>query len=122
MAVRVDEAPFEKVTNVVVEQDVVGRIFGFGDVRFDTDGTAFKGVKNPVEVKRRLKKQHARRMEGILPLLEEIPSEESCGFKGFSSPIILHFGPGHGGPASAVRSTGPAAAFSYCSSTGHTTP
>jgi len=70
MAVRVDEAPFEKVTNVVVEQDVVGRIFGFGDVRFDTDGTAFKGVKNPVEVKRRVEEaleKAARKKDGGHP-------------------------------------------------------
>jgi len=57
VAVKVDEAPLEKVTNTVVEQDVVGRIFGFGDVRFDTAGTAFtgvlfKGVKKPYEVKK----------------------------------------------------------------------
>jgi len=26
------------------------------------------------------------------------PPERGCGFKGFSSPITLHFGPGHGGP------------------------
>lgn len=56
VAFRVDEAPFEKVTNTVVEQDVVGRIFGFGDVRFDTAGTPFqgvlfKGVRNPAAVK-----------------------------------------------------------------------
>jgi len=30
------------------------------------------------------------------------PPEGGYGFKGFSSPIILHFGPGHGTPASAV--------------------
>jgi hypothetical protein len=47
------------VTNVVVEQDVVGRVFGFGDVRFDTAGTMFtgvlfKGVRNPVKVKEQI--------------------------------------------------------------------
>lgn len=57
VAVRVEEAPFEKVTNTVLEQDIVGRIFRFGDIRFDTAGTPFmgvlfKGVKNPSEVKR----------------------------------------------------------------------
>ncbi len=57
VAVKVDEAPLNMVTNVVVEQDVVGRIFGFGDVRFDTAGTAFsgvlfKGVADPDEVKK----------------------------------------------------------------------
>lgn len=57
VVVVVDEAPIEKVTNVVLEQGVVGRIFGFGDIRFDTAGTAFrgvlfKGVKRPEEVKR----------------------------------------------------------------------
>ena len=57
VVVRVDEAPFEKVTNTVVEQDVVGRIFGFGDVHFDTAGTPFqgvlfKGVKNLAAVKK----------------------------------------------------------------------
>lgn len=61
VAVRVDEAPLEKVTNTVVEQDVVGRIFGFGDVRFDTAGTPFrgvlfKGVRDPVFVKEKAEK------------------------------------------------------------------
>jgi uncharacterized membrane protein YdbT with pleckstrin-like domain len=55
-AVAVEEAPLEKVTNVVVEQDVVGRAFGFGTVRADTAGTRFggiifRGVKKPREVK-----------------------------------------------------------------------
>lgn len=57
VAVKVEEAPLEKITNIVLEQDVVGRALGFGDIRFDTAGTPFagvlfKGVKNPAEVKR----------------------------------------------------------------------
>ncbi|MBO3809754.1 MAG: PH domain-containing protein [Candidatus Brockarchaeota archaeon] len=57
VAVRVEEAVFDKITNTVSEQGVVGRIFGFGDIRFDTAGTLFmgvlfKGVRNPAEVKR----------------------------------------------------------------------
>jgi uncharacterized membrane protein YdbT with pleckstrin-like domain len=57
VTVRVEEAPIEKITNTVVEQDVVGRILNFGDVRFDTAGTSFagvlfKGVKNPEGVKK----------------------------------------------------------------------
>lgn len=59
VAVRVDEAPLSKVTNVVVEQGVVGRVFGFGDLRFDTAGTSFagvlfKGVRNPLKVKEQI--------------------------------------------------------------------
>jgi len=55
IVVRVDEAPLDKITNVVVEQGVLGRILGFGDVRCDTAGTAFagvlfKGVKRPESV------------------------------------------------------------------------
>ncbi|MEM1792728.1 MAG: PH domain-containing protein [Thermofilaceae archaeon] len=55
VVVRVDEAPLDKITNVVVEQGVLGRILGFGDVRCDTAGTAFagvlfKGVKRPESV------------------------------------------------------------------------
>ena len=55
VVVRVDEAPLDKITNVVVEQGVLGRILGFGDVRCDTAGTAFagvlfKGVKRPESI------------------------------------------------------------------------
>jgi len=47
-----EEVPLESVTNVIVYQDVFGRIFGFGTVRADTAGTAymgisFVGVENP---------------------------------------------------------------------------
>lgn len=56
VAVRVEEALFENITNTVVEQDVIGRVFGFGDVRLDTagspfQGVLFKGVRNPAAVK-----------------------------------------------------------------------
>ena len=34
----------ESITNVVVRQDVVGRMFGFGNVRADTAGTAHMGI------------------------------------------------------------------------------
>lgn len=59
VAVRIEEAPLEKVTNTVVEQNVAGRVFNFGDLRFDTAGTSFagvlfKGVRNPAEVKKRV--------------------------------------------------------------------
>ena len=57
VAIRVEEAAFDKITDIVVEQDVVGRVLGFGDIRFDTAGTPFmgvlfKGLKHPAEVKR----------------------------------------------------------------------
>ncbi|MEM2189386.1 MAG: PH domain-containing protein [Nitrososphaerota archaeon] len=57
VVVRVEEAAFKNITNAVLEQDIIGRIFGFGDVRFDTagspfQGVLFKGIKNPAEVKR----------------------------------------------------------------------
>ncbi len=57
VAVRVEEAAFDRITNTVLEQDVIGRILGFGDIRFDTAGTPFmgvlfKGVRNPGGVKR----------------------------------------------------------------------
>lgn len=59
VAVRIDEAPLEKVTDTVVVQGLVGRVLGFGDIRFDTAGTTFagvefKGVKNPVQAKMRI--------------------------------------------------------------------
>lgn len=55
VVVRIDEAPLDEVTNVVVNQGILGRILGFGDVRCDTAGTMFagvlfKGVKRPDEV------------------------------------------------------------------------
>ena len=54
VASSVEEVPVEAVTNTIVLQDVVGRIFNFGTVRIDTAGTPypgmiFKGVKNPEE-------------------------------------------------------------------------
>ena len=59
IAVKIDEAPLSKVTNIVVEQSVVGRFFRFGDIRFDTAGTAFtgvlfKGVKNPEKIEKQI--------------------------------------------------------------------
>lgn len=66
-AVAIEEAPLEKVTNVVVEQDVVGRVLGFGTVRANTAGTTFRGVvfrgvKNPRKVK-----EHIVEATGTLP-------------------------------------------------------
>jgi len=57
--IAIEEAPLEKVTNVVVEQDAAGRIFRFGTVKAETAGTTFKGVvfhgvRNPAEVKERI--------------------------------------------------------------------
>lgn len=55
IVVQVEEAPLEKVMDVVVRQGILGRILGFGDVRCDTAGTPFpgilfKGVRNPEKV------------------------------------------------------------------------
>lgn len=52
---RVEEAPLERVTNVVGEQGAIGRLLGFGAVRVDTAGTPFPGVsfwgiREPFEV------------------------------------------------------------------------
>lgn len=54
---RVDEAALDKVTDIVVEQGILGRVFNFGNLRFDTAGTLFQGVifegvKNPYDVKK----------------------------------------------------------------------
>lgn len=38
-------APLQQVTNVAVDQGFVGRLLGFGDVRADTAGTPFMGVR-----------------------------------------------------------------------------
>jgi len=50
-----EEVPLRKVTNIFVVQAVVGRLLGFGTVRADTAGTAyrgiaFEGVKKPHEI------------------------------------------------------------------------
>jgi len=55
VASSIEEVPLREVTNIVVVQDAVGRLLGFGTVRADTSGTAyggivFKGVKNPHEI------------------------------------------------------------------------
>jgi len=52
VASSIEEVPLEKVTNIIVVQDVVGRLLGFGTIRADTAGTAyggiiFRGVRNP---------------------------------------------------------------------------
>jgi len=39
-----EEVPLERITNVVVSQDIVGRALGFGNVRADTGGTAYMGI------------------------------------------------------------------------------
>ena len=39
-----EEVPLERITNVVVSQDIVGRMLGFGNVRADTAGTAYMGI------------------------------------------------------------------------------
>jgi len=39
-----EEVPLERITDVVVSQDVVGRALGFGNVRADTAGTAYMGI------------------------------------------------------------------------------
>jgi len=73
--IHVDEAPLGMITNVVVEQGILGRILGFGDVRCDTAGTAFagvlfKGVKKPESVAEAIREriEAARRPpEGSVP-------------------------------------------------------
>ena len=39
-----EEVPLERITNVVVSQDIIGRMLGFGNVRADTAGTAYMGI------------------------------------------------------------------------------
>ena len=39
-----EEVPLDRITNVVVSQDIVGRALGFGNVRADTAGTAYMGI------------------------------------------------------------------------------
>lgn len=53
-------APLQQVTNVTVDQGFVGRLLGFGDVRADTAGTPFMGVRfwgvrDPLRVGKRIK-------------------------------------------------------------------
>ncbi|MHA1632420.1 MAG: PH domain-containing protein [Candidatus Freyarchaeota archaeon] len=44
LVVRVEEAPTEKITDVVSHIGLVGRILKFGNLRVDTAGTPFAGV------------------------------------------------------------------------------
>ena len=39
-----EEVPIERITNVVVSQDIVGRMLSFGNVRAGTAGTAYMGI------------------------------------------------------------------------------
>ena len=39
-----EEVPLRQVTNILVEQDVVGRLLSFGAIRADTAGTAYGGI------------------------------------------------------------------------------
>jgi uncharacterized membrane protein YdbT with pleckstrin-like domain len=58
---RARDAPFYMLTNLSTFQDLFGRIFNFGDVRFDTAGTPFpgvrfRGVRDPYAVEREVRK------------------------------------------------------------------
>jgi len=55
IAFTVEEVPLQEVTNVIVAQNIVGRLFGFGTIKADTAGTSyagivFRGVKGPDRV------------------------------------------------------------------------
>jgi len=39
------EAPLAKITDVMVEQDPMGRLLGYGTVRLSTAGTGFPGLR-----------------------------------------------------------------------------
>ena len=70
IAARVEEAKYEMTTNIVVEQGVLGRLLGFGDVRCDTAGTIFlgvlfRGMRNPIQVKEIIEEAMKRR--GLQP-------------------------------------------------------
>ena len=71
MAVKVDEAPIEQITNVVTFQSVPGRILGYGHIRFDTAGTPFPGitfygVRNPLKAR-----------DEIAKILEQMKQQEA---------------------------------------------
>lgn len=62
------EAPLEKITNIVVNQGVIGRLLGFGSVRIDTAGTPFPGVKfwgvrDPLKVEEKVR--NSQNLAGI---------------------------------------------------------
>jgi uncharacterized membrane protein YdbT with pleckstrin-like domain len=66
IAVEVSEIPYDRATNVVVLQDIVGRVFRFGTVRVDSAGTPFKGVvfrgvRRPEEIRRLILEQMAKK-------------------------------------------------------------
>jgi hypothetical protein len=67
VAVSVEEVKHETVTSIVVEQEAVGRLLVFGDMKCDTAGTAFTGVlfrsvKKPLEVKEVIEGAMGRRL------------------------------------------------------------
>jgi len=55
IAFTAEEVPLQEVTNVIVAQNIIGRLLGFGTIKADTAGTSyagivFRGVKNPDQV------------------------------------------------------------------------
>ncbi|MEM3452729.1 MAG: PH domain-containing protein [Candidatus Hadarchaeum sp.] len=54
------EAPLNRITNLVVNQDIVSRLLNIGEIRFDTAGTPFPGisfwgVRSPSEVANKIR-------------------------------------------------------------------
>jgi len=55
-SVRIDEIPLNRITSIAVEQNIVGRLLGFGDLRIGTadmafPGVLFNGIRNPERAK-----------------------------------------------------------------------
>jgi len=64
IVVEISEVPHEKITDIVVQQSLFGRLLGFGTVRVDSAGTSFqgavlRGVRNPEELKRIISEQRS---------------------------------------------------------------
>ncbi len=56
----ISEIPLEKVTNTTYSQDFIGRILGFGNLKFNSSagadrGVVFKGIKNPKSINKKFK-------------------------------------------------------------------
>lgn len=62
------EIPFEKITNITVFQDVVGKVLKFGTIRVDSaageffGGVVFRGVVKPEEIKAKIAKMREKRV------------------------------------------------------------
>ncbi len=66
---KVNQTSYEKITDISYNQDVLGRIFGYGSININTAGSAtqaltMQGLSDPLSVKRLLERAKANRLGG----------------------------------------------------------